>query len=275
MKLLCFAHKKEAWAFFQKDTYILSPDFKGELYRGADDFILITGEGVLSTLFAVTQALSTLINADINEVLNFGVVGALDSRKKLGEIYSIRTVYAQGEFASFTSFDEGAKTDVISSRERLADAQEAQKLLPFAPLVDRELWALAYACKQFKRPFAALKIVSDFADSGHSCQVIKEKAQEYSQALFCHWKNHPLIHARAQNPALPLPHHFYFTTSMERLYQNLLPRLGQFWQKSPADILQMAGLSQIEEKPWTPKQKAQELLQNLKKLHTAASVEAP
>jgi purine-nucleoside phosphorylase len=92
MLLLTFAHKNEAHVFIErKHTLPVDFSFPG-LYRGDDQLLLITGEGVTSTL----QKLSTVceyFGGKLHQVLNLGVAGSLTSDLQVNQIYGIRKVF--------------------------------------------------------------------------------------------------------------------------------------------------------------------------------------
>ncbi len=180
MKLLCFAHRGEAQAF---TTGLEAID--SNYYTGKDYSVLITGEGIVSTL---TRLPYYIAKYDISTLINLGVAGSLSKHTKVDNIYGIRTIYAEENsdtyFHSFTTKNCGASIDLITSSERIFTEKRSKFLSHFAHTVDREAWAIGKVAKEFKLPIYVYKIISDKAGPQTQCLDIKEKAKEYSQKLF-------------------------------------------------------------------------------------------
>ena len=213
-----FVHRGEAQAFFDNNSY-QSVEFIGQgLYQTHDHYLLICGEGYFEALTSVSTALAQL---EVNEVINFGVCGALNSDLKKEEVHQIRSIYAYGQttplFKSFTTQDSHAKIDIISSLERVKSEELKKDLSVFAPLVDRELWAIAYACQNNKIPLRAYKIISDEVADDDFCQLVKDEAPLYSQKLFAAYQDKNLT----QENQAELPAGFYFTFSQKSQFQSL------------------------------------------------------
>jgi hypothetical protein len=185
MKCFTFAHKGESQVFLKKGHYLHCPFAFDGLYRNEDSFLLIHGEGLQNT----TQKLSAFLGSFIDEitvVLNYGICGSFIPEKyTVGEILPIRTCYAEGEFKSFST-PQGS-VDIISSRERVLDKGKAKNLAPFAPLVDREAWAVGSVCDLFGLPFYSFKLVSDYAQDKSHCDRILGDAENISKKLFDHY----------------------------------------------------------------------------------------
>ncbi|KAA3600410.1 MAG: hypothetical protein DWQ06_09195 [Calditrichaeota bacterium] len=269
MKLLVFAHRTEAKAFFEKFNFKpVNINFQN-VFQDENLLLLICGEGLQET----TQRLSAVCGffyGKISEILNFGVAGSLSTKIELDKIYSIRTSYAQNlskttEFNSFSTTDESAKIDCISSLERILSDEKADTLSHFADLVDRELWAIGSVCKLFKIPFRSYKIVSDLAGNSTQCFDIQEKADFFSTKLFDFYQN-----LEVKNELLPLrnkfPVGFYFTTTQEKIYSNTLKSLNIKLQKNETEILQNIDLKAIGEKSSKPKERTNLLLEKLNSL---------
>ena len=199
MELLTFAHFKEAEAFLKHlKSEKTASGFNG-LFKTDQAFLLITGEGLFSALNKTSAALTWLKtqNSSITLVTNLGVAGALSEKIKSNEIYLIDTIYAESKpfkmgFKSFTANETKQiiykKTDCVSSFNRVLNKKHAHTLNCFACLVDRELWAIAYACSLYNISFRSFKLASDkpIADFNNSkiCQMVIENAHIYSKKLF-------------------------------------------------------------------------------------------
>jgi len=278
MFLLCFAHKNEAQAFLKISHYTRHHHFKGDLFVDTQnhfDPILITGEGMSSTLFSVTQALS-LMSSEIQAVINLGVAGAVEPKMELNHIYPIRSVYAENEFKSFTTSCEKSKWDIISVNKRVYAESDCLRFLPFAPLIDRELWAIGFAAKEMQVPFYAYKLVSDYAQSAQICGQVQAQAKIFSQNLALYWQEtkEKLLLKKNEiknSKIFPYPKEIYLTEAMKNQYQNLMNRLSILHEKKSSDILGQALIQDILKKKWTAKKKGQSLINNLKNIHLQSS----
>ena len=124
----------------------------------------------------------------VKEIINFGIAGALDLELEQSKIYPIRTIYSyletRPQFKSFTLSESKGARDCISSLERVTKTEQAQNLSSFAAIVDRELWGIAYAANTLKIKLRAFKLISDFANESTDCLSIKDRALEFSDAMF-------------------------------------------------------------------------------------------
>ncbi|TNE98434.1 MAG: hypothetical protein EP326_09835 [Deltaproteobacteria bacterium] len=271
MQLLTFAHRGEARAFL--DQLDLTQVQGNTLYRFNRGLLLITGEGLFETMNAVSKVIAT--HPDINEIVNLGVAGSLDENLAKNEIIQIRTVYLElEEKAQFHSFSMQEritpfkKADCLTSTRRVLDKQTAEKLLPFASLVDRELWAICRAVKDEKIPVTSLKLISDIPsqEQNEICQVVKEQADLFSSHLFDAWN---ALHSSNDKSKLvldELPHYekFHFTSSMMMALEK---KLSQVFIKFPGDSLEsLIDFDSILSKETRPKEKAAELLNELNAL---------
>ncbi len=183
--LFIFAHRQEAFYFLQ-DKKILK--ITEDCFEYDDYFLLLTGEGLVASLFYTTQILEK-INSQILFVCNFGICGLIDeSRKDLSieKTVYIRTVYAEKKFHSFSSLDKSDSCDVISAAERVKDLESSKKLSCFAPIVDRELWGIAYACQKYSIPWRSIKVISDTPEM--ACKVVTEQADKWGKMLWWEWR---------------------------------------------------------------------------------------
>lgn len=193
--LLVFAHRGEAQAFL-KGRNFREVDFAfNGVFQSEKELLLLCGEG----LDAAEERLSTLLGAfgkDISLVLNFGIAGSLSDSLTPGEIYPIRAAYREPEAAQalpdFRSADPNALIDCISAQRRVLTLAYAKRLAPFAPIVDRELWAIASLCADYNLPFLAYKLISDRAGVDTSALDFKRRARQFSEQLFDFYTSHLL-----------------------------------------------------------------------------------
>jgi nucleoside phosphorylase len=229
MKLLTFAHSGEAQAFLTRFPFKALPFFFDGLLKCDDYYLLITGEGPHSASEKTTAVLS-VFNFEITHVYNLGVAGSLNEKIKKDDLIWVRTAYAHHAencvFKSFTSSNKIAVNDCITAYVRVLDLEEKKKLSQFANIVDRELWAVASAAQLFKKPFLALKIISDDLSNSQDlanreiCQFVKEEAPMFSEKLLSTFLSEEQHHRTRKtqivsNNFLDDPD-FYFTTSQER-----------------------------------------------------------
>ena len=188
MELLTFAHRAEAQCFF--DEFGLSQDKAQEnIFLDDHRIVAILGEGIEASIFNTTRVMQRFPN--IQKVLNFGVVGALPhpSPLNLGQLISVNTVYGESaakdfQFKSFSSSHSTSSIDCITAAHRVLNEDYASRLAPIAPMVDRELWGIAYVCHQMKLPWESFKVVSDFAGKSTLCFEVQAHAPQFSKQLF-------------------------------------------------------------------------------------------
>ncbi len=227
--LLLFAHNGEAQSFLK------SKKFKGLnfpfdfAYESDDSFLIIAGEGTESALAKCSLFLGAFYK-QISNAYNFGVCGSLDKNLKIDSVVQIRTIYRQKETSKmeFKSFHCEGTLDIISTEDRILDEEEAKKLINFAPLVDRESWAMAYACKLFKIKFKSFKLISDYANSSEVCHIVKDKAAFYSDLLLNNYKSFTkeIESSHTNQNELFINPNFYFSTTQKRLLNNYLKTLN-------------------------------------------------
>jgi hypothetical protein len=192
--LLTFAHRAEARAFLQEFNPELKEDGLYELktpYSGLKTLLLITGEGAEESMSNLAYILGRY--PKIDSIINYGVCGLLrtDSSFQVNELYEVRTVYADTlnpypKFKSFTLSSNPKALELITTSERVLDREKADRLDQFAPLVDRELWSLAYCAQKRNIPLSSFKVISDHAD-GEICQQVKEDSPFWSDCLLRHF----------------------------------------------------------------------------------------
>lgn len=267
MKLLTFAHRGEAQAFFSAYTFSPVEFFFDGLFRSEQFFLLITGEGSQIASEKTISVLATY-NFEIDEVFNIGVAGSLNPKCKKNDLFWIRTSYAHHaerlEFKSFSSKNKTAVNDCMTAFARVLDPGERLKFSHFANIVDRELWAVASAAHLFKKPIESLKIISDdqTTSANDICQLVKEEAPALSEKLLKEFQNHLKINPKKEqvktgNSFLDDPH-FYFTTSQERKLASLVQGL-----KLKNIHPEALDLSAIKDSEVLPKEKTKLLLQYL------------
>lgn len=185
--LLTFAHRGEARFFLEKKRFREVNFPVNHFYDSANEFLLITGEGITSATARVS-AVCDKFRQQIAEVINLGIAGSLHDEISPGEICSIGTVFREPEvgkaFEVYRSAESRPTADCITAGERVLDEEYARRLAGLAPLTDRELWAVAAVCALFQIPFRSYKLVSDRAGEHTDTREIKRRAGEYSARLY-------------------------------------------------------------------------------------------
>lgn len=266
-KLLTFAHRGEAQAFFSAYPFKSVEFFFDGLFESEHYFLLITGEGPHNASEKTISVLAKFKNC-IDEVYNIGVAGSLNALLVKNDIVWIRSAFAHHaerlEFKSYTSSQKNAVHDCMTAHTRVLSPDLKHKLSLFAHVVDRELWAVASAAQLFKLPIYAIKIISDDTtdNSEEICQFVKTEAPLFSSKLLLEFRsssspkltqNQPL----KQNKLLEDPD-FYFTTSQERKLKSLLTSL-----KNKGCELETLNFGPIKERELSPKDRTRHLLQFL------------
>lgn len=252
--LLLFAHRGEAQSFLRQ-AKPLSAEIQS--YESPGYFLLITQEGIQETTENTTWFLAQF-HGQVSHLINLGIAGALNSKDttlELEKIYSVKTIYAEEQFKSFSSHSTGI--DLITAKTRVTNLALAQKLSMTAPLVDREAWAMASVAKKFKKDFLCYKLVSDFANHENICDLVKEKAETFSDKLYGFYQSLVPVSIKAAEPILTIPG-FHFTFTQEKQYETLLERLSLKGKTNHQALIEKINLQKI-----TPKEKAQALIQEL------------
>ena len=277
--LLTFAHRGEAQIFIREWRATPTPFFFEGLLKFEGGYILITGEGLYNAL-EKTSAVLGYFSEKFKEVWNLGVAGALNPAIELEKIYPLRTFYALSsmkgvEFQSFTSAWEGALTDCISSSQRILREKIADFADHFAPLIDREGWAIARASEAFKIPFFSAKITSDrcVGEKQNLAERVRAKASFWSDQLYHFFlSSRPYGHEtkntkRTWKGATPKYEWegLYFTVTTERKLQGLmeiiLPKFS-----SLQEIENKVNLEGLQKTSLLPKQRAKKFLHALENL---------
>jgi hypothetical protein len=282
MKALIFAHHLEAQSFIEHFGLRLKTNFVADLYESDQWLLLITGEGLQNAL-QKTSAFFSQFGKNIECAFNLGVAGQLRDKISLGDIVSIRTVFAQfdePQYKSFTSHDAQAKFDLISFSSRVHSSETKNKLSFFGDLVDREFWGIASSAQLFSIPFYSYKYVSDQADESVDCQRVKDEARAISQKLLQYFLKTPLLLDSPNSTVFPsvkkqeqhleifthpeITTRFYFTEAQKKRLISLLKQI----KKSEKIFLTADDLLSHDASPtsWPAKKRTQMLLTNLEKI---------
>ncbi|MCB9095885.1 MAG: hypothetical protein H6621_12525 [Halobacteriovoraceae bacterium] len=269
MQLLVFAHRAEAQIFLKKLPYRWVSTPFGGYYQGDHTAILLTGEGLQNATESLSSLLSFL-GDQISEVINLGVCGALDESIPPNTIYSLRTAYCENEFKSFST-DQGKEAlDCFSARQRITHKMDKKRLSVFAPLVDREVWAIGSVCKRFQKSWRAYKIVSDIAATETMCGEIYQDAAFYSQELYqfyeknvSQWVSTQVAGSREKLPDKLEKQGFYFTFSQRNLLKNLFEKYSILNDVSEKKFLDSRLVQELKKQKIKPKLKSEKLLHAL------------
>lgn len=234
MILLCFAHLGEAQTFIKELRLKQSgPQF----YQGDQLDLLITGEGPLEVLTTLPYYLG---KKQYQKVMNLGIAGALDHSLELGKVYAIRTIYSnlnqEIQFHSYSTENEGH--DCITADKRVIDDHFKNDLKNFAPIVDREAWALAKSCKKLKIDFTIYKLISDYAGDQTQCFDLKARALEFSDELYTFFREQDHLSAK-KKPSIELP--FKTSLTLERRIYSLLAKLNIKNQEQLQNLIKETG----------------------------------
>ena len=232
MNLLIFAHRKEAEAFIDHLHFKPINFYFDGLMKNDRDFLLITGEG-LTAASEKTVAVLSQFRSEINQIINLGIAGGLNPKLKKGNIYSIRTSYAKfnerPEFKSYSSNHSSPEYDCISLNQRALNYNNKKDLIPFADLVDRELWAIGSSAHLFKLPFLSFKYISDELNDEEFCKLVIQESEIISRQLLQHYLELDKIYFEKSNilSKSSIYNHssLYFTVTQSRQldhYLNLL-----------------------------------------------------
>ena len=184
---MTIAHRGEAQEFIKR-TFTQPVDFYFQgVYRGGEDFLLLTGEGIETSIIRVSSVL-TYFGSKIDRILNMGIAGSLVSSLQINQIYGIRNVYHQFypeiDYPKFSCKETFSKTDAITATRRVTEKNYARSLRKTAQICDRELWGIGLTCNQFQIPFKSYKLISDYAGENSEPENIKSKSSLYSKHLY-------------------------------------------------------------------------------------------
>ena len=256
MKLLTFAHKPEAAAFF--DSFSMKSTPKEGLYQSDFGWILITGEGIQESIARVALVLGSC--PEIKEVINLGVAGALQNQLRVGQVVEVAGSYAFDEKALFKSFTLSGKVNCVTSGKRILDDSQLSPLLAMGDLVDRELWGVCYAAKEARVPVRSFKYISDKAGSLTACEVVKDLAQHASESLLNIFKGlSPVLEKKKLDLA-----GFYLTFSQEQQIESLVAKLSIKWEIEASEVLGKIGVSQLRLEKIQSKDRSKKLIEKLR-----------
>ncbi len=264
MKLLHFAYAQEASEFIKEFKLSSFTELQG-LYTNENLALLISGEGLYDSMYKLGFIFAKF---DIEEVINLGISGSLNSKIKKDEILKVRTVYSFNEvsakFQSFTCSDENASIDCVSTEKRALKKDYVDKITPLADIVDRELWSVAKACKFFKIPYNSYKYISDIAGVDSNCLDIKDKADFYSLKLLNFFKaqstkNHNIENSKL-SPPFKMGHYLY------KKYEKVIEKLLKKKFTSETEILESINLDEISKLKKKEKEKSIILITELESL---------
>lgn len=275
LPLLVFAHHPEAQAFLERDRLTLikhqsiSPTselFKPyQHYQGKNYHLLITHGGAERSMFAITKLLAQY---RYQTVINLGFAGALSPALKLGEVSVINIAYGMREqkpvkpfFESFSLFNNKNQLhplqatirsqakklryplrDVLSVTNPLLLPRSKAKFLPFAPLVDQELWWIGFICSREHIPLASIKLVSDLAAQTTKRTEIKKHQNTFALRLYDAF--YALTGFAKEKKAIPTlaplesfeqelirtlmkNKNFYFTVSQKKIFFELVKKIAE------------------------------------------------
>lgn len=254
MRLIHFAHRKEAQELLKRKDF-KSLEIDGlDLYQSSSELLLISGEGIFETLKKVSFVSARF---DLKEVINLGIAGSLNKDIEISQIYPVRTVYAYDSkpiFQSFEISDQGL--DLISSFERVLNDESANTLSHFASLVDRELWGLCYALKGQKLIIHSYKLISDIAGNSTNCFDIKQMGQEYSLKLADFYEGLFLNKSQKEKEAFDLGEFekFYMTHQQRTQLESLVLKLSLKLDMSVDEIFKTIEASRVLEDIKRPKE---------------------
>lgn len=268
MILFVVAHKKEAEAFIEYFALKSVPFIFEGFYEGQNIKLIISGEGLKNaserTLIALTKF------PEITEVINLGVAGSVTSKIKVGEIHFVRTVYAHNglapEFKSFTS-DIKSTYDCMSLSKRVLHSNEKIEYAKFADIIDREAWSIASAAHIFKKPFYAMKYISDDLDSKDFCQLVIDEAHIISAKILDFYLKNKSHQNDISNQETFYDHllndkRFHFTLTQKRQLQSIVLALQSI--EYNLDAFSHGPLfSDISTKEITPKERSKQIIQTL------------
>jgi len=243
MQLLIFAHRGEAQVFLKNLDLSLERTSFGEVYKNDKLIVLITGEGLQNASEMTSACLGFF--AGITEVLNMGICAGLSADLKKFDLLPVRTVYAYDstfKFKSFTSSQVLATHDCVSASQRVTQKTQKEAYFQIAPLIDRELWAIASCSQRFKKKWSSVKIVSDILDEQTDCQDIFEDALEFSSKLFQYFQQMNKDSNTSSQSQSEIEHleslGFYFTFSQKSKISKLIKSIMTSQSLRFQDLLQ-------------------------------------
>jgi hypothetical protein len=254
MQLITMAHLGEAQGVIELFNLKRTTS---QVFESDNLTCLITGEGPFE---AATSTAAQLGQKKYRSVINLGIAGSLSEDFAVGTIHPVRSVYlvidGKPQFKSFKSFGEGL--DCVTSFERILSPAKALPLSGIAHLVDREAWGVAMAAKTLAIPFHSYKLISDQAGSLGACEVVREKADEWSQMLALHLRA-ILVQEEKDTHIIDLAgYHFTFTTRHQ--FEQLLKKISLRDELSLDEVLDSLPIEAIRNETPQAKDRAKILL---------------
>lgn len=274
MQLLCFAHKNEASSFLQNLDFSKK---SSDLFVTKDKSLALAviGEGIWNSLFRLPKILHEY---PISAITNLGCAGLLrqDLPISLEKVYQVRCVFGEKvttevQFQSFTLTPSDLNSldglDCISAMERVKDKAYQETLSRFAPIVDRELWAMARVAKEFSVPISSYKYISDLANSKDICQQVMSSYIPISDSLYETWAQIDTPQKSVTTDTLP-SQLFHMSTYQKKLWDKSLQSLRKkFEEQSIANILnEQLGFEKIKKMNISKKERSKILLQQAYKI---------
>ena len=254
MHLITMAHLGEAQGVIELfNLKRITP----QVFEGDNLTCLITGEGPFE---AATSAAYLLGQKNYTSVINLGIAGSLSAELVIGSIHPVRSVYlvidGKPQFKSFKSLEKGI--DCVTSFERILSPNKALPLTGIAKLVDREAWGVAMAAKTLSIPFQSYKLISDEAGSLGACEVVREKAEEWSQQLALYLKT-ILVKVEKETDTFKLEG-FHFTFTTRHQFEQLLKKISLRDELLLDEVFASLPLDNIKNEIMSPKERAKALL---------------
>ena len=164
--------------------------------------------------------------------------------------------------------------DCITSHKRALTKEDSNRLSPFAPIVDRECWAIGSVASRFKIPFHAYKILSDKVfESGEICQQVKDKALFFSESLLNYFLETWSLEVPGPIEAcdnlekMSKDYSLHFTTSHKRKFRSLWSILLKKYSNEK-EVLKKLDMDCFKEIKLSPKEKTSFLLEKMENLST-------
>lgn len=257
MYLITMAHLGEAQGVIQLFKLKRSTP---QLFVGETLSCLITGEGPFE---AATATAAQLGSGKFNSVINLGIAGSFSTNYSVGQIYPVRSIYlvidGKPQFKSFKGHEAGV--DCLTSFERILNAEKALALSGVAELVDREAWGVAMAAKNSSTPFSSYKLVSDLAGTLGACELVKEKAEIWSQKLALYLQN--LITIEAVPLEIRELPGFHLTFSTRHQFDQMLKKISLRDGLSLDEVMSSLPLNPLREEITLPKERTRKLLDHM------------
>lgn len=272
--ILCFAHQGEARAFLDSGLWQNCSDFgelkvfKSTARNELPDYLCLTGEGLWKSYDVINQLLYQLKaqHQALNfEIINLGIAAGLTKEVQLGEVYFIDLCLRESRSgASFQTYTPAPSKGhncypLITVEERLRNKAVTKSIAAFAPLADREGWAIARAAKAHGLPLTMLKVVSDLPylqsnteDEKQNCDLIQQKAEEFSLLLWNSYQKLPktVVKQKFSLVQNSTPTGLYFTHALKKRWEKILQLYGVknqqecdlFLQKQITHLNELKGL---------------------------------